>query len=108
VTTVGSGIGISADEKNPRIVAQAIRQLQQGRSNAAGLVTLAINTTTTTVTATNCATGSVPLLTPMTAHASAEFGNGTIYISAVNNGSFVITHANNSQNDRTFRFFTPG
>jgi hypothetical protein len=44
----------------------------------------------------------------MTANAAAEVGNGTIYVSAVTNGSFTLTHANNSQVDRTFRYAISG
>jgi hypothetical protein len=108
MTVVGSGVGISLTETNQRVQNSAIQQLQQGRSNALVLATLTPNAGTTTVTAPNCATGSAPIAVPMTAHAAAEIGNGTMYISAVNNGSFVITHANNSQNDRTFRFVAIG
>jgi hypothetical protein len=63
---------------------------------------------TTTVTAVNCGAGSVVLLVPKTANAAAELGNGTAYISAVANGSFTITHANNAQVDRTFGFVCLG
>lgn len=87
----------------PRIVA-AIRQLAAGRSNATGEVTLTANVATTVVAAPNCAAGSQVFLMPQTANASAEFGNGTIRISAVDNGSFTITHANNAQIDRTFSY----
>jgi hypothetical protein len=104
--TVGSGIGLDLNEKNPQVVNTAIQQLQQGRSNALVLATLTANTTTTTVTAPNCGPGSAPIPVPMTANAAAALA--TMYISTVSNGSFVVTHANNAQTDRTFRFFTPG
>lgn len=104
--TVGSGIGLSADERNPRVQNEAIRQLQQGRSNALVLATLTANTTTTTVTAPNCASGSAVLLSPTTANAAAALA--TTYVSTISNGSFVLTHANNAQTDRTFRFVTLG
>lgn len=90
------------DEKDLTKLNHVLRQLAEGRSNAVGSCTLAISTTTTTVTAPNCGTGSTVILTPTTAHAAAEFGNGTIYVSAVANGTFTITHASNTQNDRTF------
>ena len=45
---------------------------------------------------------------PTTANASAEIGNGTIFISARNDGNYVLTHANNSQNDRTFLYVILG
>ncbi len=88
----------------------SIQQLGAGRSNAVGTVTLTANVATTTVTTGNCATGSTILLMPTTANASAEQGAGTIYIATATilNGSFVITHANNAQTDRIFRYAIVG
>lgn len=82
------------------------QQLAQGRSNAVGTFTLTANTTTTTVTATNCGAGSVVLFSPKTANAAAAYA--TTYYSSVSAGSFVITHANNAQTDRTFGYETRG
>jgi len=93
---------LSPDEQDRRKINTAINQLAQGRSNAAGTVTLAVNQAGTTVTAQNCGVGSVVLLSALTAHAAAEIGNGTLWVSAVAKGSFMLTHANNAQNDRTF------
>jgi hypothetical protein len=81
----------------------AIQQLAAGRSNATGSVTLATGSTITTVSTSNCAPGSTPILTPASAAAATEFGNGTIFVSAVTNGSFTITHAN-SATARTFLY----
>lgn len=92
------------DETDPKKVILSLQQLAAGRSNAVGSVTLTASATTTTVTDNNCAAGSVPILIPTTAHASAEVGAGTIYISAVANRSFTVTHANNSQADRTYLY----
>lgn len=85
---------------------RAIAQLSAGRSNAVGTVTLAASAASTTVSDPNCATGTTPILTPTTAHAAAEIGNGTLYIpvASIVNGSFVIQHASNTQADRTFRY----
>jgi hypothetical protein len=52
----------------------------------------------------NCAAGSTPILTPATAAAAAEFGNGTIYVSAVANGTFTIAHASSAIAGRTFLY----
>jgi hypothetical protein len=103
-----SALVLAADEKDVRKVNAAINNLAQGRSNAVGTVTLTASAATTTVTARNCGAGSVVLLSPLTAHAAAEIGNGTIYVSAVANGSFTLTHANNSQADRTFGYVCLG
>lgn len=106
--TVGSGISIAETEKNTHVQNQAISQLIQGRSNALVLVTLTVDAPTTTVSAPNCGAGSAPIPVPMTASAAAEIGNGTMYISTVSNGSFVITHDWSLVADRTFRFVTLG
>lgn len=82
----------------------AIQQLAAGRSNAVGSVTLSTGSSTTTVSTPNCAAGSTPILTPATANAAAEVGNGTMYVSAVANGSFTITHANSATPGRTFLY----
>jgi hypothetical protein len=103
-----SALVLAADEKDQRKINAAINNLAQGRSNAVGAVTLNMGATTTTVTARNCGAGSVVLLSPLTAHAAAEIGNGTIYVSAVANGSFTLTHANNAQGDRTFGYVCLG
>jgi len=88
----------------------SLQQLGAGRSNAVGSVTLTANAATTTVTDMNCASGSSIHLMPTTANASAEIGAGTIYLATATilNGSFVITHANNAQVDRTFRYAIHG
>lgn len=84
----------------------AIRELASGRSNAVGSVTLTADTTSTTVTAVTCGAGSTVLLQPTTANAAAALG--TTYIGTVSNGSFVITHASATTEDRTFRYVCIG
>lgn len=91
-------------ETDTKKVILSLQQLAAGRSNAVGKVTLTINVATTTVADKNCAVGSTPILTPTTATAATEVGNGTMYISAVANGSFVITHANSGTTFRTFLY----
>lgn len=103
-----SVIGVGPDEKDLRRYAYAIQELSSGRSNASKTVTLAANATSTVVNFDNCSAESIPLLVPMTAHAAAEMGAGTVYVSAVANRSFTITHANNAQTDRTFGFVCIG
>lgn len=89
-------------EKNPVRINQALRDLFQGRSNAVGAVTLTANDTTTTVTAANCGEDSKIFLMPTTANAAADFGSGSLYVSAVANGTFTITHPNDADEDKTF------
>lgn len=95
-------------ETDLKKIVLAIQQLAAGRSNAVGSVTLTTGAATTTVTDSNCSSSSVPLLTPTTANAAAEVGNGTMYVSAVTNGSFTITHANSATTGRTFKYALHG
>ena len=103
-------------ETDLKKIVLAIQQLAAGRSNAAGTVTLTANAASTVVSTANgkisqagiVAPGSTPILTPTTANAAAEFGNGTIYVSAVGLDTFTITHANNAQTDRIFLYAIHG
>jgi hypothetical protein len=99
---------LAPDEADRRKINTAINQLAQGRSNAVGTITLVAGASATTVAAGNCGAGSVVLLSPLTARAAAELGNGTLYVSTVANGWFTLTHANNAQADRTFGFVAVG
>lgn len=95
-------------ETDLKKIVLAIQQLAAGRSNATGSVTLTTGSATTTVTTANCAAGSTPILTPASANAATEVGNGTMFISAVMNGSFTITHANSATAGRTFLYAIAG
>jgi len=95
-------------ETDLKRIVLAIQQLAAGRSNAVGSVTLATGSPTTVITDKNCAIGSTPLFTPTTANAATELGNGTMYISAVTNGAFTITHANSATTGRTFLYALHG
>jgi hypothetical protein len=91
-------------ETDLKKIVLAIQQLAAGRSNAVGTVTLATGAASTVVADKNCAVGSVPIAVPMTANAATEVGNGTLFISAVANGSFTIAHANSATSGRTFLY----
>jgi hypothetical protein len=91
-------------ETDLKKIVLALQQLAAGRSNAVGSVTLATGSATTIVAAENCAPGSTPILTPASASAAAEIGNGTMHVSAVANGSFTITHANSATPGRSFLY----
>jgi hypothetical protein len=101
-----AGINLSPSETAIYRIVQAIIQLTQGRSNAVGQVTLTPGVTTTVVdklispAATNVGKDSEIFLTPRTAHAGAALP--TTFISAVNQGSFVLTHANSANTDVTY------
>lgn len=103
-----AGLTLQPGETSIRRIVDVVRQLIEGRSNATGTVTLTVSAGSTQVAAPTCGLTSVVTLSPQTAHASAEIGNGTIYVSATVQGSFTLTHANNSQADRTFGYEVRG
>lgn len=96
------------EETDLKKLVMSLQQLAAGRSNSVGTFTCTANQATTTVTDANCASGSAILYMPTTANASAEVGNGTIYIGTVSNGSFVVTHANSATTGRTFKYAIHG
>jgi len=98
----------SLTDTNPIRILTAIRDLFQGRSNAVGTLTLNTGASTTVVSAQNCGRDSQPILTPLTATAAAELGNGTLYVASVSNGSFTLAHSNSSVSDRRFGFVCLG
>ena len=72
---------------------------------APGSCTLTANAGTTTVLDTNVLTTSAILLFSTSANAAADVAAGNVYVSAKTNGtSFVITHPNNANADKTFDY----
>jgi len=92
------------DGATPRQVAEVVNRTLDGGINATGSVTLTASAATTTVADKRLSATSYFGLMPTTANASAEIGNGTIYVSAQGKQTLTITHANNSQSDRTYRY----
>jgi hypothetical protein len=98
---------ISPTEDRIRVVAQAVKQLIEGRSNASGQITLTANAASTTITKTTINGQAGFFMFPKTANAAAEMAAGGCY-AVVTAGSVVITHANNAQTDRTFYYVVIG
>ena len=97
------------EEEHRRKIAEKANQALQGKLLNVGEVTLTANVTTTTLTDERIGTESyVGLDHATTANAAAEKGNGTMYISSQTSGSVTITHANNAQTDRTFKYIVVG
>lgn len=96
------------NSKNPTDIIKAIRQLADGRSNVAGQATLRANETTTTVTNAAIPAGCFPVISPASSTAAAEWAAGSIYVSSVANGSFVITHANDASTTRKVNWYAVG
>lgn len=99
---------LSLKEKNSDVVNQAVAQLQQGRDNATGTVTLAAGAASTVVKAPNCSPSSGVFLEPTTANAAAALATTYVPIATVAKGQFTIVHANNAQIDKTFFYRVSG
>jgi hypothetical protein len=99
---------VAPTETNPRRLAIAINGIIDGRTDNYGSVTLTASTATTVVSEARVTDFSTVVLTPRTANAAAELGAGGMYVSAMTDGSFTITHANNAQSDRTFDYSWSG
>lgn len=95
-------------EEALRQIVERVNAVIQGRSNAVGTFTCTVSQATTTVTDSRVATDSTITMTATHANSAAEVGNGTIYISTVSNGSFVVTHANSATTDRDFMYSIQG
>jgi hypothetical protein len=91
-----------------REISQVVNNLIDGKSNNTGSFTCTASAATTAVTDFRAGKSSIILLMPQTANAAAEVGNGTIHVSTRAKQSFTITHANNSQTDRTFGYVIIG
>lgn len=101
-------MALSPQETSLFKIVTEINEIRKGRSDATGTVTLTAGAGSTDVDAINCAEGSIPVLVPMSATAATEWAAGTIHVSAVSNGSFTITHANNAVATRTFGWHAVG
>lgn len=100
-----AGLTLNPGERDIDKIVQVVRQLVEGRSNGIVTATLNPNAVATTVKAPNCSpsSGIFPCATTADAAndmATMSFTPGT--------GQFVITHANNARNDRTFTFLVMG
>ena len=84
-----------------RQLSVAINTNADGQS---GTITLTASVATSTLTDPRITPSSTINLMPTTANAAAEIGNGTMYIGTTINGFATITHANNAQTNRTFKY----
>lgn len=94
-----------------RKVANNLKGIMSGKTNNTGSITLTTSAATTTVTlAAGLLTNTTVInFMPTTANAAGELA--TMYISLNADASpptFTINHANNTQNDRTFRYVFVG
>ena len=89
---------------------EVLQQIRSGKLEVVGELTLTAGAASTAVTDIRVSPQSVIVWHPRTANAAAELAAGTMYITDANmgSGSMVVTHANNAQVDRTFRFAVLG
>lgn len=99
---------LPSEANNPREISQVVNGVLDGKLNSTGTFTCTASAATTAVTDYRAGLDSIILLMPTTANASAEIGNGTIHVSTRAKQSFTVTHANNSQADRTFGYVIIG
>ena len=92
------------DGATPRQIAEVVNRTLDGGINATGSVTLTDSSATTVVADKRLSATSYFGLMPTTANAAAEIGNGTIYVSSQGKQTLTLTHANNAQTDRTYRY----
>lgn len=102
-----STVALRGTETRLQRIVQAIRDLQQGRSNAHGAFTLTGDgaATSLVVTAQTCAAGSHVNVTPTTANAAALM-TGLYTIAA--DASFTVRHAATNDGDCTFTWSING
>jgi hypothetical protein len=91
-----------------RAVYQWSRGVHQGRTNNVGEVTLTQSAATTVVTDARVGINSAILFDPTTANAKADYVNAGFYVSTRRNGTFTITHPNNANADKTFKYVMVG
>lgn len=94
--------GLAQAGDRPERVALAVNSLLLGKMNCSFELTLTASAASTTVEDPRINESSGFNFDPRSAHAAAELGNGTMFVSAVSKGSVTITHANNAQSDRIF------
>lgn len=93
-----------------RQIARTANAAISGKANNKGEVTLTANAATTTVTDPRASFFSTILFEPLTANAAADLHGGGMYVTEANhlNSSFVITHPNTADVDKTFRYVIVG
>ena len=99
-------LSLSDEKEHRRQIAQLANNLLQGKLNTVIQVTLTASSATTTVTDKRIGAYTGLFFSPLTADAAAA--QSGLYVSAQQNGSATLTHANNAQVDRTFNVLLIG
>ena len=89
-----------------RQIARAANSAIAGKTNNLGEVTLTANAASTVIVDARLSFFSVIVFDPLTANAAAEIANGTLYVTEANRGigSWTVTHANDANADKSFRY----
>lgn len=88
------------------LITNTLNELLKGRANNVGEVTLTANVTSTTTTDTRIKSQMKVFLSPLTANAAAALTN--VYVSAIADGSFTLTHSSTATTDRTYDYVFHG
>jgi hypothetical protein len=93
--------------------ASVVNRINSGKLNAVYRVadadfTLTANAASTTLTDPRLTAFSFVGFMPMTANAAAALATTYVTSANMNNGSWVVSHANNAQGDKTFRLLILG
>lgn len=97
---------MSNEQEHRRKIARLANNLLQGKTNNVIQVTLAANATTTTVTDKRIGGYTGLFFSPLTANAAGALAG--LYVSAQQNGTATLTHANTAAIDRTFNVLLVG
>lgn len=97
-----------ADNNTIKDLIRIINNIMRGKTNNRGETTLTANSATTAILDENVGGESIIILMPLTANAATEIANGTIYVSSQGKKTFTLTHADNAQTNRNFRYAVIG
>lgn len=89
---------------------EVLQNMRKGKTENVGEFTCTPSAATTVLSDVRISPQSVIVWHPTTLNAAAELAAGTMYIldSNISNGTATVTHANNAQTDRTFRYAVIG
>jgi len=91
-----------------RAVAYIVNNIMDGKINSTSSVTLDASSATSVVSDLRVGPDSVILFAPTTSNAALELASGGMFTSSQGKQTFTITHANNAQVDRTFKYAVLG
>lgn len=85
---------------------EVLQQMRSGKLECVGEFTLTAGAASSVLNDVRISPQSVIVWHPRTANAAAEMAAGTMYIADANmgDGTATVTHANNAQTDRDFRY----